>query len=77
MEPRLTVSISVKGPVVNVSMVVSIVRVLKSAAVLWFAGTSATSTAASLVHRVRRNVNTLARTANVDTSAANLVFHAR
>jgi hypothetical protein len=63
--------------VVNVSMDVSTVRVLKSAAVLWFAGTFATSTAASLAHRVRRNVNTLVHIANVDTSAANLVFLAR
>ena len=62
---------------VNVSMDVSTVRVLKSAAVLWFAGTSATSTAVFLAHRVRRSVNTLARTANVGTSAANLVFLAR
>ena len=62
---------------VNVSMDVSTVRVLKSAAVLWFADTSATSTAASLAHRVRRSVNTLAHTANVGTSAANRVVHAR
>ncbi len=62
---------------VSVLMDDFIARVLKSAAVLLFADTSATSTAASLAHRVRRSVNTLARTANVGTSAANLVFLAR
>jgi hypothetical protein len=63
--------------VANVSTDEFTVRVMKSAAALWFAGTFATSTVAFLAHRVYSSANILARTVSVGTSAANRVRHAR